>query len=121
MTAKDAEKAKKMLMRNREEILRELWGKNDPFKEKRLYKAMEKTQIDRMLEVFTLKNEVLVPIKYLTGKSYLFGTRKISAQVVNGTLMVRVGGGFLQIEEFVDRHQEKEIDKLKTIMAQEFK
>jgi len=104
VTAKDNEKAKKMLMRNREEILKELWGKNDPFKEKRLYKATEKTQSDKLLELFTLKHEVVVPIKYLAGKSYLFGTRKISAQVVNGTLMVRVGGGFLQIEEFVNRH-----------------
>lgn len=79
MTAKDAEQAKKMLMRNREEILRELWGKNDPFKEKRLYKSLEKNQIDRMLEQFTMKSKVVVPIKHLVSKSYLFGTRKISA------------------------------------------
>lgn len=35
--------------------------------------------------------------------------------------MVRVGGGFLNIQEFVSRHQDKEIDKLKTQMAKEFK
>jgi len=39
VTAKDNEKAKKMLMRNREEILKDLWGKNDPFKDRKLYKA----------------------------------------------------------------------------------
>ena len=74
-----------------------------------------------MLQEFTILNDVLVPIRYLSGKSYLFGTKKISAQIVNGTLMVRVGGGFLSIQEFVSRHQEKEIDKLKTQMAKEYK
>ena len=43
ITAKDSEMAKKQLVRNREEILLELWGRNDPFKERRLYKSTNKT------------------------------------------------------------------------------
>ena len=41
-----------------------------------------------------------VPIKKL-GEGYLFCTRKIFAKVLNGRLIIRVGGGFVVIEEFI--------------------
>jgi hypothetical protein len=31
----------------------------------------------------------------------MFGTKKISAKVMNGKLLVRVGGGFLSIDEYI--------------------
>lgn len=33
--------------------------------------------------------------------------------------MVRVGGGFMELEEYVDKHSFKEISKLRAIMARE--
>jgi TfoX/Sxy family transcriptional regulator of competence genes len=42
-----------------------------------------------------------VPIKKLGEGYYLFGTRKIFAKVLNGRLIIRVGGGFVVIEEFI--------------------
>ena len=31
----------------------------------------------------------------------MFGTKKIFAKVLNGRLVIRVGGGFMVIEEFI--------------------
>ncbi len=62
-----------------------------------------------------------VPINRIDQSKYLFGTKVISAQIINGVLMVRVGGGFMSIEEFVDKHMNKEILSLKLKMAKERK
>lgn len=72
-----------------------------------------------MLESYINKNNVLVPIKRIEESKYLFGTKKIAAKIINGRLMVRVGGGYMTIEEFVEKHQIKEIDKLKLQMTKQ--
>jgi len=36
----------------------------------------------------------------LTPNNYIFGTKKIYAKVNNGVLLIRVGGGFMDIENF---------------------
>ena len=42
-----------------------------------------------------------VPIKRLGGGYYMFGTKKIYAKIMNGKLVIRVGGGYMNIEEFI--------------------
>ena len=42
-----------------------------------------------------------VPLKRLGGGYYMFGTRKIFAKIMNDKLVVRVGGGYMTIEEFI--------------------
>jgi hypothetical protein len=77
--------------------------------------------VDKMLEDFVEKHSVKVPINRIDQSKYLFGTKVISAQIINGVLMVRVGGGFMNIEEFVDKHSTKEILSLKLKMTKERK
>ena len=43
----------------------------------------------------------------------MFGTRKIFAKVLNGRLVIRVGGGFMVIEEFISAYAEQEMRKKK--------
>jgi hypothetical protein len=43
----------------------------------------------------------------------MFGTKKISAKVMNGKLFVRVGGGYLSIDEYIQTYGEKELKKQK--------
>jgi hypothetical protein len=74
-----------------------------------------------MLEKFIETHKVQVPINRVGPSKYLFGTKIISAQIINGVLMVRVGGGFMSIEEFVEKHQNKEILQLKLKMTKERK
>jgi Growth-Arrest-Specific Protein 2 Domain len=36
----------------------------------------------------------------------LFGSKKIFAKIMNGKLVIRVGGGFMVIEEFIATYAE---------------
>jgi hypothetical protein len=63
----------------------------------------------------------MVPIIRIDTSKYLLGTKVIVASVMHGALTVRVGGGFMSIDEFVETHQEKEIAKLKQMIAREKK
>lgn len=93
----------------------------DPFKDAIKYKSVDDDVVDKMLEDFVQKNSVKVPINRIDPSKYLFGTKVISAQIINGVLMVRVGGGFMNIEEFVEKHSTKEIISLKLKMTKDRK
>ena len=81
----------------------------------------ERDQIADMLEAYIIRNKVKVPVARLEGNKYLFGTKVIIASIVNESLKVRVGGGFMTIEDFVKQHQQNEIFKLRTLCAQQKK
>lgn len=74
-----------------------------------------------MLENIVATCGVKVPINRIDPSKYLFGTKVISAQIINGVLMVRVGGGFMTIEEFFNKHSNKEILNLRLKMTKERK
>lgn len=41
----------------------------------------------------------------------MFGTKKIYAKIMNNKLVVRVGGGFMGIEEFISTYGESELNR----------
>lgn len=53
-----------------------------------------------------------LPVKRLGDGNYLFGTKKIYAKIMNGKLVIRVGGGFMSIEEFIQTYAEFEVQKV---------
>ena len=53
-----------------------------------------------------------MPIKKLGNGYYIFGTRKIYAKILNGKLVIRVGGGYMVIEEFISTYAEQELLKM---------
>jgi hypothetical protein len=53
-----------------------------------------------------------MPIKRLGDGNYIFGTRKIYVKLITGRLVVRVGGGFMSIEEFLSQYAEMEMSKV---------
>ena len=53
-----------------------------------------------------------VPIRKIGNGFYLFGTKKIYAKILNGKLVIRVGGGFMIIEEFIATYAETEMNKI---------
>lgn len=89
--------------------------------EKIRYNSIKGDRIDKLLEKYVNSHNVYIPIKRLEERQYLFGTKKVTAQIINGALMIRVGGGYMTIEEFVDKHVEKEITNLKVRMKKEKK
>lgn len=43
---------------------------------------------------------------------YLFGTKKVFVKVYNNRIMVRVGGGYLSIDEFLEQYTVLELEKM---------
>ena len=83
----------------------------------RTYVADEKDEVDRLLAQYINFNTCPVPIKRLGGGYYLFGTRKIYAKVMNGRLVIRVGGGYMIIDEFISTYAEVEVKKIEARRA----
>lgn len=73
-------------------------------KERISYRALRNDPVDKMLAEFINSFGCPVPITRLGGGFYMFGTRKIYAKIINGRLVIRVGGGYMNIEEFVAHH-----------------
>ena len=42
----------------------------------------------------------------------MFGTKKILAKIINGRLIIRVGGGYMNAEEFIDQYGKIEMMKI---------
>ena len=77
------------------------------------YKAVKGDEVDEMLALYM--KDCPVPVKRLGNGFYLFGTRKIYAKIMNGKLVVRVGGGYMFISEFIVTYSDPEIAKLTKI------
>ena len=60
--------------------------------------------LDEMLGQYINQANCPVPIKKLGNGYYIFGTRKIYAKILNGKLVIRVGGGYMVIEEFISTY-----------------
>lgn len=69
--------------------------------------------LDELLGNYINETGCPVPIQRLGNGFYMFGTRKIFAKVLNGRLVIRVGGGFMVIEEFISAYAEQEMRKKK--------
>ena len=68
---------------------------------RKLYKAVKGDMVDELFADYINRLNCPVPIKRLGNNQYTFGTRKIYAKIINGKLVIRVGGGYMGIEEFM--------------------
>jgi hypothetical protein len=48
-----------------------------------------------------------VPVERLGEGTYLYGTKKIFAKIMNGKLIIRVGGGYMVIDEFLKQFEQE--------------
>lgn len=69
--------------------------------------------LDELLGNYINETGCPVPIQRLGNGFYMFGSRKIFAKVLNGRLVIRVGGGYMVIEEFISAYAEQEMRKQK--------
>ncbi|CDW77745.1 UNKNOWN [Stylonychia lemnae] len=67
--------------------------------------------IDKMLGEILARLGIPVPISKIGGGYYMFGSKKIFCKIINGKLVVRVGGGYMGIEEFIITYGKNEVDK----------
>ena len=63
-----------------------------------------------------------MPIIRIDHSKYLIGTRFVVAAIRDGgVLTVRVGGGFMDMQEFERKHQQAEIERLRKLVRREGK
>jgi len=85
---------------------------NRPKKVIDLFKVQKGDMLDELLGAYINENGCPVPIKRLGNGYYMFGSRKIYAKVLNGKLVIRVGGGYMIINEFIANYAEAELRKM---------
>ena len=85
----------------------------------KLFTGKKGDMLDELLGNYINETGCPVPIQRLGNGFYMFGTRKIFAKVLNGRLVIRVGGGFMVIEEFISAYAEQEMRKKKHKEEQE--
>ena len=83
------------------------------------YNAAKGDLVDEMLAEYLSIAGNRVPVRRLGGGFYLFGTKKIYAKIMNGKLVVRVGGGYMVIDEFIKTYSEPELNKLHKLCERE--
>jgi len=50
-------------------------------------------------------------VQKISNNNYMFGTKKIYSKINNGILLVRVGGGFMDIDNFYKQYGDQELRK----------
>lgn len=70
--------------------------------------------VDELLAKYINMSQCPVPIKRIGNGYYLFGTKKIFAKIMNGKLVIRVGGGYMVIEEFIATYADVELKRIQS-------
>jgi len=81
-------------------------------KEVQMYKAVKGDAIDELWAYHLNQHQLALPVKRLGVGSYMFGTRKIMAKIINGKLVIRVGGGYMSADEFIEQYGKMEMLKM---------
>ncbi len=75
------------------------------------YVAKKKDPVDQMIADYVNDTGLQVPIRRIGNGYYYFGSKKIFAKIINGKLVIRVGGGYMSIDEFVDHYAQQELHR----------
>ena len=101
-----------MLLRDKDKIIEIMNKRIRDKSQKPIFQMPKGDLLDQMLSHYINQANCLVPIRKLGNGFYLFGTKKIYAKILNGKLVIRVGGGFMIIEEFIATYQDAELLKM---------
>jgi hypothetical protein len=72
---------------------------------------MRNDLVDEMMAKYLNSCEHYVPVKRLGEGQYMYGSKKIFAKIMNDKLIIRVGGGFMLIDEFLANYAQLEMEK----------
>lgn len=114
------------ILRDRDNVIEELerqMGEKIPevkpppvVAKKNLYRAVKGDLVDELMAKYLTDLKCPVPVKRLGDGFYMFGTKKIYAKIMQGKLVIRVGGGFMSCEEFINTYSEFEIQKVQMMI-----
>ena len=79
------------------------------------YEAVKGDEIDELFVQHLNKADIDLEIKRLGYGQYMFGTKKISVKMLNGKLLIRVGGGqgCMSVDDFIEQYGRREMFKMK--------
>jgi len=77
----------------------------------RVFKAMKGDPVDELWCWHLNKAQIDIDCKRLGPGKYCFGSRNIMCKIINGKLVVRVGGGYMSADEFIEQYGRIEILK----------
>lgn len=100
------------LIRDKDRIIDIMNRKIREKKQKPVFQMPKGDLLDQMISLYINQANCPVPIRKVGNGFYLFGTKKIYAKILNGKLVIRVGGGFMIIEEFIATYAEAEMNKI---------
>jgi hypothetical protein len=77
-----------------------------------MYKPMAGDVVDEMFASYLNKAKLTIEVQRISASNYMFGTKKILAKIINGRLVIRVGGGYMNAEEFIEQYGKIEMMKM---------
>lgn len=87
---------------------------------KKNYKVTKGDKVDERLGEWINTHGCEIEIKRLGGGFYMFGEKKIFAKIINGKLIIRVGGGYMNIDEFMQHYGMMELARQQRIYEMEY-
>ena len=85
---------------------------------KKWYIPIKGDLVDELMAKYLNEMNCPLPVKRIGDGNYLFGTKKIFARIMQGKLVIRVGGGFMSIDEFINTYAEFEVQKVQQLIEQ---
>ncbi len=67
--------------------------------------AVKGDPVDEMMAMHINSCDYYIPVERLQEGNYMWGPKKIFAKIMNGKLIIRVGGGFMLIDEFLKNYE----------------
>ena len=80
-------------------------------KPRKWYVPVKGDPIDELMAKYLNACPHYVPVKRMSEGQYMYGSKKIFAKINNGKLIIRVGGGYMLIDEFLANYAEQEMLK----------
>lgn len=78
-----------------------------------VYKFVKGDDIDKALANYLNSRNAVLPLPFIreTEGIYFYGTKKITISVERQKLTIKVGGGYMFIDEFIEKHTQSELEK----------
>lgn len=77
-----------------------------------IYTSDKSDKVDQMFALYINAVRCPVKLKRIAEGQYIFGTKKIYAKIQNEKLIIRVGGGYMMIDDFLATYTAQELSKM---------
>lgn len=78
-------------------------------------------EVNHKLEEYMKKNKLVVKFVKVGDGFYTFGSKKVHVKILNDRLVIRIGGGYMFIEQFIKMYANAELVKMKQFKENEIK